>query len=274
MVLLGTREYDQIIYSTAWKASDDANQILDQLIPQDLPAEFSYLNFLISSKRLSESHAVWKRILSTPGRIQPQQASGYIDSLISNRLPSEASNVWDDLQKKGVITYTAGSSDHDLITNGNFEDEMLRMGFAWRIDPVKGVYAGLDTSTYRSPGHALLVQFSGKQNLDYTQVYQYVIVKPATSYRLQAYMKTDGITTDSGPRLEIRDAYDPTALDKATVNMTGSSEGWTDLLLDFNTGPKTDLVEVSLTRLPSQKLDNLIAGKVWLDDVRIIPLPK
>jgi hypothetical protein len=272
MVLLGTRQYDQAVFSTAWKASGDADQILEQVIPKDLPAEFSYLDFLISTKRLPESQAVWKRILSTPGQFQPPQASGYIDSLIGNRMPSGAFSVWEDLEKKGVIRYSAAGSEHDLITNGDFEDDMLNMGFAWRIAPVEGVYAGPDTSTYHSPGHALLVIFPGKQNLDYRQVYQYVKVQPGRSYRLQAFVKTDGITTDSGPRLEVRDAYDPSALDKSTEDLTGSSEGWTPLLLDFKTGPKTELVVVSVTRLPSQKLDNLIAGRVWLDDVRLTPL--
>jgi hypothetical protein len=141
-----------------------------------------------------------------------------------------------------------------------------------RIFPIGGVYAGLDTSNYHSPGHSLMVQFSGKENLDYRQAYQYVKVEPGKNYRLQAFMKTEGITTDSGPRLEVRDAYDPSVLDKSTDSMTGTTEGWTPLLLDFKTGPKTQLVVVSLTRLPSQKLDNLIAGKVWLDDVRLTPL--
>jgi hypothetical protein len=30
---------------------------------------------------------------------------------------------------------------------------------------------------------------------------------------------------------------------------------------------------VSLARLPSDKLDNMIAGTVWLDDVSLTPLP-
>jgi hypothetical protein len=113
------------------------------------------------------------------------------------------------------------------------------------------------------------VQFSGKQNVDYRNVLQYVKVSPGRRYRLQAFLKTENITTDSGPRLEVRDAYDPGALDKFSEALTGSTSGWTSVSMDFMTGPKTELVIVGLARLPSRKLDNLIAGKVWLDDVRL-----
>lgn len=272
MVLLGTHEYDQIIFSTAWKASGDAEQILQQLIPRDLSAEFRYLDFLIGSKRLPESLAVWNRIVNTPGTIETNQANRYLDSLLINHMPDEAFRVWKDLLKRGVVRYSAPSTPGDLITNGSLEDDIRNVGFGWRIAPVKDIYAGLDTSTFHSPGHSLVVQFSGEQNLYYRNVLQYVKVEPGSSYRLQAFMKTEGITTDSGPRLEVRDPYDPGALDKLTDNLTGTTEGWTPLLLDFKTGPKTELIVVSITRLPSQKLDNLIAGKVWLDDVRLTPM--
>jgi len=134
-------------------------------------------------------------------------------------------------------------------------------------------FAGLDTSNFHSADHSLMVQFSGKQNLDYHNVFQYVKVEPGKSYRLQGFFRTEGITTDSGPRLEVRDVYDPASLDKFSESLTGNTEGWTSVILDFKTTPKTTLVLVMLARLPSQKLDNQIAGRVWLDDVSLTPLP-
>jgi hypothetical protein len=46
------------------------------------------------------------------------------------------------------------------------------------------------------------------------------------------------------------------------------------VLLDFAAGPKTEFIIVTLTRLPSKKFDNLISGKVWLDDVKLTPVQK
>jgi hypothetical protein len=274
VVLAGTAQYNSNVFSLAWKATDDAGKILQQLIPERATTEFGYLNFLLSQHRLDDAQPVWRRILAGREEFSPDDSSPYIDNLIAAHRAEEAYQVWTDLQKKGLIRYSSKPSETDLISNGDFEDELLNFGFAWRIIPVEGVYAGLDTSTYHSPSHALLVQFSGKQNLLFQHVFQYVKVTPGQTYHLRALMRTEGITTDSGPRLEVCDAYNAATLDKSTDDLTGNTDGWTPLLLDFAAGPKTDLIVVRLTRLPSKKFDNLIAGKVWLDDVRLNPEQK
>ena len=274
IVLAGTSEYDQIVFRTAWKSSDDPDKILDQLIPHRVSTEFGYLYYLLSEQRFAESQAVWTRILSESEKFKPQQAAPYFESLIRAHKPDQAYQAWVDLQRRGLVPGPAAESSGNAVINGDFEEEISNMGFDWRISRVPGVYAGRDTTNYRSPSHALLVQFSGKENLDYAFVYQFVKVSPKSSYRLQAFMKTEGITTDSGPRLEVRDAYDYSALYKLTDNLVGTTEGWVPILLDFTAGPKTNLLAVTLRRPPSQRIDNRIAGKVWLDDLRITRLSK
>jgi len=274
MVLAGTSQYDTNVFTLAWKATDDAGKILQELIPERAKTEFNYLNFLLSRHRLDDAEPVWKRILDGSDEFSPKDASPYIDTLIAGHKPEEAYQVWTDLQKRGLIRSSSTLSGSNLIFDGDFEDEFLNFGFAWRIVPVEGVYAGVDSSTYHSPSHSLMVQFSGKDNLQFEHVYQYVKVVSGQAYHLQALMKTEGITTDSGPRLEVYDAYNPTVLDKLTDDLTSTTDAWTTLLLDFVTGPKTQMLVVRLKRLPSQKIDNLIAGRVWLDDVRLTPAQK
>ena len=274
LVLAGTSQYDTNVFTLAWKATDDAGKILQELIPERAKTEFNYLNFLLSQHRLDDAEPVWKRILDGGEEFSPKDASPYIDTLIAGHKPEEAYQVWTDLQQRGLIRSSSTLSGSNLIFDGDFEDEFLNFGFAWRIVPVEGVYAGVDSSTYHSPSHSLMVQFSGKDNLQFEHVYQYVKVASGQAYHLQALMKTEGITTDSGPRLEVYDAYNPTVLDKLTDDLTSTTDAWTTLLLDFVTGPKTQILVVRLKRLPSQKIDNLIAGRVWLDDVRLTPAQK
>ena len=275
VVLAGSRQYDPTIFNIAWKSSGNAGQILQELIPHDLPAEFSYLNYLVAQQRFPDAQAVWKRIAASPGKFDPHQAADYIDSLIKTHQAGPAYEAWTDLQAKGLIRTPPGGPGRNFVTNGNFEDPLLNMGFGWRIVNVPGVYAGLDTATFHSPGHSLSIQFYGDHNMNYHQLYQFVKVSPNHAYQLNAFMKTQDITSDSGPRLEAVDAYDPRALDELTPGMTGSSGGWNPVSMAFKTGPQTQLLLVMLVRPPSKAgEDTAITGRVWLDDVHLTSAPE
>jgi tetratricopeptide (TPR) repeat protein len=268
-VLAGKSGYDYVLFTTAWKASGDAKKILEEVIPNSAPVEFDYLYFLIAQKRHPEAQSVWRRIVGRSEKFSPQRAAAYIDDLIDAHRAQEAYQIWLDLRMKGLIKATYEETHQNPLINGDFEEDLLNMGFDWRIAQVEDANVRLDQTTYHSPGHALLIQFLGKQNVDYHHVYQYVVVEPKCHYRLRGYMKSEGITTDTGPRLEVRDAYDPSALAKSSEGLTGSTTGWVPLILDFATSPKTDLIIVRIARPPSLKLDNLIAGRVWVDDLRL-----
>ncbi len=78
------------------------------------------------------------------------------------------------------------------------------------------------------------------------------------------YMRVQGITTDSGPRFQIQDAYDSSKLSLSTDNLVGTSS-WSPQQLEFKTGPKTRLLVIRVVRPASRKFDNQIAGTVWID---------
>ena len=273
VVLSGSNQYSQILFKIAWKATDDGQKILEELIPDRVPTEIEYLYFLLSQKRFAEARSIWKRVAAHGEGLAARQVAGYIDQLIAAHLPAEAHEVWDDLKINGQIKPTYGPTARNLIVNGDFEEDLLNLGFDWRIAPVEGIFAGSDGGNYHSPSRAMHIRFSGKENVDYRHVYQYVAVEPGHSYRLTGFLKTEGITTDSGPRLVVHDAYDPSALQKSSESITGSTVGWTQVILDFTAGPKTTLLVVSVARPPSMKIDNRIDGKVWVDDVALVGIP-
>jgi len=119
---------------------------------------------------------------------------------------------------------------------------------------------------------SLCVRFDGKHNLAFGHVAQYAAVEPDTAYRLTAWVRTEGITTDSGPRIGVYDPLDRAALSAETGNLTGTA-AWQEQTLEFRTPPETRIVIVQVVRPPSRKLDNQIAGTLWLDDVSLSPIP-
>jgi hypothetical protein len=271
VVLNGTSRYDGPVFRAAWKASGDPEKILQELIPRRLSTAFSYLNYLLLNDHMDATMPLWKRIVESDDTFTPQMASPFIERLIERKRPDEAFSVWNDLVAKGLIRGAGRKSTDNILNNGDFEEEILNMGFDWRITPVDGVFAGRDSSTYRSPSRSLVIRFDGKDNVNYAHVFQFVKVSPNRAYRLQAVARSEGITTDSGPRLEVFDPYNPTSLLTSSEEHIGT-RGWTPLILDFKTGPMTELLIVRIRRVASRKLDSHIKGRFWIDDVRLTPL--
>jgi len=267
IVLAGTPQYDGIIFSTAWKAVGNSDEILAKLIPDDIRAEISYMDYLISQKKWYDAQKVWPRVAASRESFPAEAAEPLIDALIAVKLPEEAYRDWLDLQNRGLVS--TPSEPGSLVSNGDFESGIADFGFGWRVFPPPGVYTGLDSTIFHSGGHSLFIRFPGQQNYLF-RACEDLKVSPKETYRARAFMKTDRITTNSGPRLEVLYPYDERSLDVFSDQLTGTNAAWTLLTLTFTTKPDINIVGLCITRLPSDKLDNLISGKVWVDDVNVV----
>ena len=105
-------------------------------------------------------------------------------------------------------------------------------------------------------------------------------VKPNTVYYFSAFLKARALSTLSGPHFGICDYWDDRRDERTgerkvswkTAEVLGDTE-WTKYQLTIHTGPKTDLLVVSLRRQPALELDKRIQGTMWVDDVRLSTIP-
>jgi hypothetical protein len=267
VVLAGTGQFNEIIFNTAWKAIGNGNEILASLIPDIPDTEIRYMDYLIHKGQLPDAQGVWERFVSEHQTFDPSLAAYYMDVLMGTGHPDQAYKVWSDLESHHLVSEPAEPGN--LLSNGDFESELRNIGFGWRLYSAQGVYIGIDTTVFHSGGHSMVISFSGSSgNLFYEGLQHWVKVTPGVAYQARAYMKTEDITTDSGPRLWVHDPVKPAVFNKYSDQLVGSNAGWTLLTIDFT--PKADFVTVAVARVPSQKLDNVISGRVWVDDVSVV----
>lgn len=257
-------------FDLAWRATDDAALILERLIPPDSGIGFEYLNYLVETGRLEAAGQAWARLLSWGVPFEPRAALPYLDALIAHRQPERLQQAWAELAARYPLLPAHQPSDPEAITNGGFETDLLNGGLDWRVEPVEGAVVSVDNSTFFEGARSLQIRFEGRQNLDYRHIFQYVLVEPQTIYRFLYYVRTQGLTTDSGPCFQLTDAYEPDRVLLATRNLLGSA-GWSLEQGELTTGPATRLLLIRLVRPPSRKFDNRIAGSVWIDHVSLTP---
>lgn len=255
--------------SRAWRATGDANEIVDQLLPPKADAYFQAIDYFAGIQECDAALAVWARVAASNRSIPLRSTFPLFDELIHENRGADARRVW--LQAVSRANLGGGSAaDGSLIWNGDFAEGLAGGGLGWRWDRVLGVYLSSDSAPPHGGARGLRLDFNGGSNINLTGPYEYVPVAPGQSYHFHALMRTDQITTESGPRFSIADSND--GANVMTDSLTGT-RGWTPVDADFTTGPQTQFVVVRLIRLESRLFDNKLGGTVWIADVSLKPEP-
>ena len=269
VVLVGNIPAHRDVFRLAVSATRDNRAIL-QMLPPQASVFFDYLNFEMEAGNVTTAEQVWLRLLQLKLPFDLRQAFPYLDALIQHREPGRLVAAWSALAERFPAQIGPLVNNFNLVANGGFEHDILDGGFDWRIVPVDGAVVSMDFQDAFEGARALRLEFNGKRNLDYGHVLQYVAVQPNTQYRFSGTLRMKGISTDSGPRFQVFDAFDMGKLFVSTENTVGTS-GWSSQHLEFKTKADTRLLIVRVARPPSQKLDNQISGTVWVDRVSLTP---
>jgi hypothetical protein len=280
-VLLEDPSKEGQVFNLATNATNDDQQILQEMLPPNAPVMLDYLNFQVQNNRMEPAAQTWATLLNLDSPFDPARTFPYLDALIQHEDVDHLREKWAALSARFPQEIGARLSKPNLITNGDFGFAPLNGGLDWRVIAVQGATGGVDSSTGVDGRKSLRITFDGSQNLEYAHVLQYVPVIPNTSYKFSVYMRAQGITTDSGPRFVLQDAYDqladvtrkaanPPRFSVSTENVTGTSD-WSPHQLEFNTTGNTRLLIVKLARPASHKFDNKLAGTIWIARVTLLP---
>ncbi len=197
-----------------------------------------------------------------------REAFPYFDALIQHRELTRLPETWAALAQRFPEQIQNLAPGLNFITNGGFEFDILNGGYDWRAIPTDGAVVSLDSVNAFEGSRALRISFDGSRNVEYGHVFQYVPVQANTRYQFSSHVRANGITTDSGPRLQVCDAYNVAQVFVSTENLLGTSD-WTEQRAAFTTHSDTRLLLVRVVRPASAKLDNQIAGTVWMDAIRL-----
>jgi len=256
--------------SRTWRSSEDIDQLLDEVLPADADAYLQALDFFGSTHNAQPGLAVWQRLVALGKPFLLTRTFAFLDELIREDRADDAGRVWLEALAAAGLPHEKPANG-SVVWNGDFAGDLANGGLGWRWNPyLAGVTFGIDPHAAPDGGRALRLDFSGGSNIPLDSPFQYAAVEPNQSYRFHAYMRTDEITTESGPRFSITDPNHAGAVNVATDNFIGSRP-WTTVEADVTTGPATHFLLVRLARTPSRLFDNKLGGTAWIADVSLLP---
>jgi tetratricopeptide (TPR) repeat protein len=263
----GDRALIPLAVSRVWLETRDVQPLLTTVLPSDVESHQSALEWFCAAKEPEAALAVWKRMIGLHQTIPIKNSFPLEEILLSANRGDEARQVWKEaLAASGNRNETGPNGS--LVFNGGFESDPANGGLDWHVIPMPGVTIDSDSSAPHSGGRALRLKFDGTQNVALQAVWQVVPVEPLHRYRFEGYMRTSGITTDSGVRLAIwfmGSKQEPIILD----NNTGDHP-WVAQTAEFFTFPDVHEIKIMVFRPTSQKFDNKLGGTAWVDDVSLI----
>ena len=247
-----------------WRATGDANQILDQALPRRPDLYLSFLRLLISKQEVAAAENVWDHLIGLQQSFPINLTFPYFRLLIAKQEVAAAQAAWQQLAILNPSLQAYLPSRDNLIVNGGFEESVLNGGFDWWYESNPHAALAIDTSVFHGGTRSLSVTFDG-QNAPEAGIVQFIPVKPNTEYEFSAECRTEELETASGPRFAIADAY--TNAPYVLTDDSLDNNPWRLQEARFQTGPNTNLLLLRIVRQPAAPL---IRGKLWIDDLRLV----
>jgi len=251
------------ILPICWRQNHDANLILSRVIPDSPELQLRFLNLLTAQKETAAAKQVWQYLVASHKSFPPKLSFFYFGYLLNEHDVAGFDQAWHELAGLSP-NLQAYLPTGNLIVNGGFEQQLLNSGFDWRYAPADHVTAGIDDSMAHSGTRSLSLSYDGSPAYEAGWT-QYVPVQSNTEYDFSAWIKSESVTSASGPRIALVDAFTGASL--LLTDDVLDTHPWQEMTRTLRVPAGTELIAVKITRAPA---DTRIQGRVWIDDLRLV----
>ena len=237
----------------AFSIWNEPQELLNQMGAQNVLYLF---NYALQTTHIDTALVFWPYIEKKGVKTNKKDVLTFLNALILNKKIAIAAPIW----KKYF-------SSQSLLYDGSFQEEPMNTAFGWRVGKPKGSIWRIESDKGREKFQAMRLHFSGTENIAFSHLSQIVPLVSAKKYSLTGWLKTENLTTDQRPYLEVV-GYQCTT-PPAKTEIMAKSQPWSPFTLTFNVSEDCEAVLVRVRRDPSNHLDNLLAGDLWFRDLEI-----
>lgn len=260
-ILARTSTYDNSIFDWYRTQKVPIDDVLASGLAEDRRATQAYLRYWMALASYDNAAQVWDWTLArsfADGRL----ARDYVNFVFGAGQYQKAAEAW----ARYLGDHRNGYLESDWLYNGDFESEPDGPALDWRLEGLTDkVEVARDPTVAHTGSYSLRVHFLGKDNVNFGQTFENTFVKPG-SYRFEAFIRTEGITTDEGIGFEL--SSDARGLDVRTEKLAGTHD-WQKISQTIVVPGDSHLLAVRVIRQPSLKFDSLIQGTAWIDSVHV-----
>lgn len=237
----------------------EPRELLDNLGVENIIHLFTHAN---AHNLPNQARYFWAVIEEQAIEYKREDLLRCIDMLMRNAEVPAASHIW-----------RTQINPERLLYNGDFSTPFMQKAFGWRKALHKSVEQRVESIAANSGAKTLHLRFKGWDNISYHHLSQIVPLAGGQHYQLRALVKTDKLTTDQRPYLEVY-GYHCRKFRSAKSKMVQPNREWGEISLNFEVPSECAAAVVRLRRNESTQIDSKISGHLWLADMAINPISR
>lgn len=254
----GNPSYEEAGFTAYQQYEIPVNEVLELGLGTQRTAQ-AFLRKLVRDGNFDDSEITWAW-LDSKGWVDAPLASDYVSGLVAAQDFSRAVSAWSAYSARSGRTRPEGLYNF----NGGFDWDPADGPFDWMLRPTPGVRVTFDDAIKLAGARSARLDFDGTKNVTAIGLTQGVWLPPGR-YRLQAMVKTEGVTTREGVAL----ALEGPGVSVSTESRVGTSD-WAPVACEFDVPADIGLVQLKVVRPRIFRFDNKIAGTAWIDQVSIM----
>jgi len=251
-----------VALSIAQRWIESPEQLMASLVPPTMEHRAEAMEYALRQGNGELAEAVWSETSQSQSLDSPLFLS-FADYLMSAGQVERLVALWSEQDPQ----YRPWD-----VPNGDFSRELgAPSGLNWDVRSLpEGVHVGRDSAEFHDPPASLRLDFKGTHNLRLNRPRLRIPVQPLTRYRLSGAWKGEALTTRARPYLNIRMLG---ARWSERIPAPGDLFGWEAFAVEFEVPETVQMIEFSIRRDSTNNFDRNIDGDLWLDSLRIEPLP-
>jgi tetratricopeptide (TPR) repeat protein len=245
-----------------WQFSHGNLEAVETVAGNDPKRRLQLAQFLVRQSRVAEAATIFRSI-ERAARLASMESAQLLNALVAANQMALAHDLWASL-------ISDAGTPAPLIYNGGFESDILKnfSQFDWTFGRSEYARLSIDRVVKHGGDRSLKIEFAGRDTTTLNdEIRQLVVVQPGARYRIECYIRSDGLVSPEGPHVVVTDRAG--AWLAASDAVAEGTSDWKPVAFTFTSptvAAAASAVYVSVKRKPKYTYDDPTKGTVWLDD--------
>lgn len=223
--------------------------------------------YFVGRGRVDEALKLWSGLSAAERREQRAVGLELMKAALSAKHFRTALEIERAIAEDGAAIPQVGE-----MMNGGFEETSARSdseGYGWQLKSAQQAQVTIDSVKHHQGAHSLRIVFNARERLEFNNASQLIIVDPSTQYRLECYVRTEDLQSETTPSVMVMDGADGSVIASSAPAPADQNE-WQPVTISFKTSAKTEGVIVRIYRATcAENAQCPIFGTVWYDDFNL-----